>query len=233
VIDILASVSKKPDAHRVSPKKKGIVFCDIFILENEKIFDPSFQRNCSTSKMTIRNIKILTGFRFLFGSCQWEELCIKLSEYESDSGSESDLESGSDSGSEECGSDCESEHGSVDLDEATKNVYDNFEKFFEKTFEGYHVDVNYNITRCVHENEGMNWMIDIGFEIGKYSILGYHKDSHCSLDQIPQSLKEAQKKTFLNKLNKTFLWDYCVNKEGPQLYSQPDGCLYCEFCESE
>jgi uncharacterized FAD-dependent dehydrogenase len=73
----------------------------------------------------------------------------------------------------------------------------------------------------------MDRMIDIGFEVGEFSICGDHEGSHVDLDHAMESLKNAKKVSFANVLMDTFLWKFCMNKRGPQIFGQADDCLYC------
>ncbi len=160
--------------------------------------------------MTIHTVKILVGFRFMLtNDAKWIDFCEKLQDYVNGDGSEDDEDNSED----------DSEGDAVD------QVWDNMDKLMEDLREEF-PDVVYNTITCFHNKEGMDRMIDIGYELGDFSVCGDHETSHHDIDFVMDVMKNAKKTTFKNKLAELFLWKFCVNKT-PQMLGQADNCVFC------
>lgn len=154
---------------------------------------------------------------------KWDDFCNSLDDYVND---ESGSCSGSDHDSYHSYNSDDSDNDSENSENSENSVWKNMGKLMENLQEIF-PDVEYHTVKCFHNKEGMDRMIDIGFETGEYSVCGDHEGSHCELDHAMNSLKNAKKKAFMNKLGELFLWKFCVNKNGAQLLGQSDNCMYC------
>jgi hypothetical protein len=186
--------------------------------------------------MTIHSVKVLAGFRFhLTDDDKWEAFCQGLHEHVHGDDDGSDHDDGSDNGSgsecsgSDCGSDhsdehCECEDDEVDVFDA---VWDNMDALVEGLRDKF-PDLEYNTIKCFHNKEGMDRMIDIGFELGDFSVCGDHENSHQDIDRTANAIKEAKKVAFGNALDELPFWKYCTNKKGPKMLGQADNCIWCD-----
>lgn len=194
--------------------------------------------------MTVHEVKVLAGFRFvLTNEDKWEKFCHELHEHvhgddDSESCHSEHSESGSESGSEcstvselddEYCEQCDDEiYNEVDDEEVNvfEAVWDNMDRLIEDLREKF-PDIEYHAVKCFHDKEGMDRMIDIGFELGNFNICGAHEASHENIDKPENALNSAKKKTFAKNLNELFLWKYCANKRTVQILGQTDDCIFC------
>ena len=196
--------------------------------------------------MTINNVKVLAGFRFvLTNEDKWQKFCQELHEHvhgddgDDDNGSEHS-EHSEHSDCNDCNdcNDCDdcdgsgSEHSDEHCDlcdevDPTDAVWDNMHLLMESLREKF-PDLEYHTIKCFHNKEGMDRMIDIGFEFGDFSICGDHEGSHESIDRTANALKEVKKPAFPKTIAELFLWKYCVNKKEPKTFGQANNCMYCE-----
>jgi hypothetical protein len=164
--------------------------------------------------MTIQSVNILIGYRFLFPGDMWDRFSEELSDYANvtDKSDKSDkLDNLYD----------------VDERNSSKSKSDQ-EVFFMKFFDSLRThfpNVEYNTISCIHK--GVDRMIDIGYSIGEFSILGDHEGSINSTENLNDDLKKANNPLFAKHLSKSFIWKYCYNPRNVQLLCQTNDCLYC------
>ena len=171
-----------------------------------------------TLKMTVYGVKIIVGYRVKFvhddDENTWLDFCKKFYK-ESDGTGIEDVE------------DVEDES---DKDKDRRRM--RYSGYFYDYFYDYlkeHIgdNVKYNTIICHHQSEGMVRMIDIGFSIGKFNILGLEENSSISIEDFLDVFKNANNKKFFNNLKKTFLWPLISNKEKPEVFGQANDCLFC------
>jgi hypothetical protein len=204
--------------------------------------------------MTIRNVRVLAGFRFvLTNEDKWAKFVHELHEHVhgdegSDNGSEHEDDNGSEHSCDECkgcegcegsdcddcnGSDCGSEHSDEHCEHEDDEVdefdavWDNMDTFIEQLREQF-PEIEYHTIKCFHNKEGMDRMIDIGFEMGDFSICGDNEGSYDELDRSVNALKSAQAKKFVDTMTSSFMWKYCTNKRKARQLGQADNCMFCD-----
>lgn len=153
--------------------------------------------------MTVHCVKLLAGFRFSPKSeVEWRRFLIDLDAYAR--GPEEGPDPNSDY--EDC------------YYEKIELLIDNLKETFP--------DVTSNNIVCCHVDEGMEHMIDIGFDVGEYNISGEDEGSRFNMKLAMDAMEEARNPAFAAALSNTFLSKYGAIQE-PQLLGQADDCLYC------
>jgi hypothetical protein len=191
--------------------------------------------------MTIYTVKLLAGYRLLLTkNATWEKFLKDLAGGLYEEGLETDVEScdeeeSCDSGEE--GSDeesCESDGESEGENEAScdfpEKTLEHLERFIARIFEedaGID-DVVVNVTSHFHSKNGIDRVIDIGFEVGEFSVDGTNKGSRQKMTKLETAMKKARSAKFTKTLSNTFLWTFVGSKAEPQVLAVTDGCIDCE-----